>query len=270
VSFRELWAVRKQLRLGVGLLVLQQLIGINTVMYYSVTILIQADVAQGSAAIWLAVPVAAAQLVGCLLGGCFIDRLGRRPLVLGSLFFAALSLGIEGYAFVLDDAYCPLVLPRPPPAAPLPPVGPPPLLPPLAPPPPPPSQVCVTKSYLAVFGMVAYLLSFGVGMSPIPWTINAEIYPMKVRSACVAIGTMANWLANFLVAATFLTLQSAVSAVQPGGAFWLYGLISLLGGVWLFFAMPETAGRSLEQIEHLFAEPTKHSYTSTHPRDGLS
>jgi len=237
--------VRKQLRLGVGLLVLQQLIGINTVMYYSVTILIQADVAQGSAAIWLAVPVAAAQLVGCLLGGCFIDRLGRRPLVLGSLFFAALSLGIEGYAFVLDDAYCPLA-------------------------PPPPSQVCVTKSYLAVFGMVAYLLSFGVGMSPIPWTINAEIYPMKVRSACVAIGTMANWLANFLVAATFLTLQSAVSAVQPGGAFWLYGLISLLGGVWLFFAMPETAGRSLEQIEHLFAEPTKHSYTSTHPRDGLS
>ena len=63
---------------------------------------------------------------------------------------------------------------------------------------------------------------------------------------CVAA---ANWLTNFLVAATFLTLQDAVS---PSGAFWIYGGIALLGAIWLALTMPETAGRSLEQIEHLF------------------
>ena len=55
--------------------------------------------------------------------------------------------------------------------------------------------------------MVLYLLLFGLGMSPIPWAINSEIYPMRVRSACVGIGTMANWIANFVVSATFLSLQ---------------------------------------------------------------
>ena len=73
---------------------------------------------------------------------------------------------------------------------------------------------------------------------------------MRVRSACVGIATAANWLTNFLVAATFLSLQHAVS--KPG-AFWLYGGVALLGAIWLGLTMPETAGRSLEQIERLFA-----------------
>ena len=97
---------------------------------------------------------------------------------------------------------------------------------------------------------VAYLLAFGIGMSPIPWTINAEIYPMKVRTACVAIGTGCNWVSNFIVAATFLSLTE----VSRPGAFWLYGGVALLGGAWLYASMPETAGCSLEQIEKLFVD----------------
>lgn len=72
---------------------------------------------------------------------------------------------------------------------------------------------------------------------------------MKVRSKCVAIGAGCNWVTNFIVSATFLSLQSAVS--RPG-AFWLYGSIALGGAIWLGFTMPETAGRSLEQIQSLF------------------
>lgn len=102
----DLWAVRRQIFLGAGLLTLQQLIGINTVMYYSVSILQQAGVGSVSTVIWLAVPVAASQLVGCLLGGALIDRCGRRPLVLISLTGAALSLGIEGGAFAIDEWLC--------------------------------------------------------------------------------------------------------------------------------------------------------------------
>ena len=98
------------------------------------------------------------------------------------------------------------------------------------------------------------LLSFGVGMSPVPWAINSEIYPLRVRTVCVGIATAANWVTNFLVAATFLSLQDAVS--KPG-AFWLYGAFTVMGAIWLCLTMPETAGRSLEQIEVLFERPSR-------------
>ena len=67
VTPAQLWQVRRQLTLGVGLLVLQQMIGINTIMYYSVSILLQAHVGTVQQSIWLAVPVASAQLVGCII-----------------------------------------------------------------------------------------------------------------------------------------------------------------------------------------------------------
>ena len=88
-------------------------------------------------------------------------------------------------------------------------------------------------------------------MSPIPWAVNAEIYPMRVRSTCVALGTTANWVVNFLVAASFLSLQRLIG--RPG-TFWLYGGVAVLGAGWLGLTMPETAGRSLEQIERLFED----------------
>lgn len=75
-------------------------------MYYSVSILLQARIGTVQQSIWLAVPVASAQLVGCIIGGLVIDRAGRKPLVLLSLLGAALSLGLEGSAFLLDGSMC--------------------------------------------------------------------------------------------------------------------------------------------------------------------
>ena len=97
--------------------------------------------------------------------------------------------------------------------------------------------------------MVIYLLAFGCGMSPVPWTVNAEIYPMGVRSTCLGVATAINWLSNLLVAATFLTLQEAGT---KAGAVWLYAGVAVGGAGWLAYAMPETKGKTLEQIEALF------------------
>ena len=113
--------------------------------------------------------------------------------------------------------------------------------------------LCDAKGYVTVGAMVLYLLCFGIGMSPVPWAINSEIYPLRVRTACVGIATAANWITNFIVAATFLSLQDLVT--KPG-AFWLYGGVAVLGAIWLWRAMPETAGRSLEQIEAIFDRRT--------------
>ena len=75
---------------------------------------------------------------------------------------------------------------------------------------------------------VLYLLLFGIGTSAVPWTINAEIYPMPVRSLCMGIGVACNWTANLLVAYTFLSLEDTISSA---GTFWLYGGAAALGTV---------------------------------------
>ena len=71
---------------------------------------------------------------------------------------------------------------------------------------------CPSGSYalLAVLGLCLYLVFFAPGMGPLPWTINAEIYPMWARSKCTSISTSVNWMSNLLVSITFLSLAEAM------------------------------------------------------------
>ena len=109
--------------------------------------------------------------------------------------------------------------------------------------------MCGATGWLSLLGMVAYLMMFGIGTSAVPWTVNAEIYPMPVRSLCMGLGVACNWLANLIVAYTFLSLEDAISSA---GTFWLYGGAAALGLIWLACTMPETANKSLEEIQRLF------------------
>lgn len=175
--------------------------------------------------IWLAAVTAAAQSVGVCLGICFIEKCGRRQLVLTSLGMVVASLVCLGTGFSLyekyeaDDDQ---------------------------------SSSSSTYAWVIVAAMMTYLLTFGVGMSSVPWTVNAEIYPNHARSLGTSASTTVNWIGNVVVSATFLSLASD-NALGKDGAFFLYASIGVAGWIWLCGCMPETKGLSLEEIELLFA-----------------
>jgi MFS transporter, SP family, galactose:H+ symporter len=102
---------------------------------------------------------------------------------------------------------------------------------------------------IAVVTLMAYVASFAISLGPIFWLLIAEIYPLKVRGLASGTAATACWAANLLVSLTFLSL---LAALGPSLTFWTYGALAI--GAWLFcyFMVPETKGRTLEEIEEHF------------------
>ena len=91
-----------------------------------------------------------------------------------------------------------------------------------------------------------YVGSFSVGLGPGVWVVISELFPTRIRGRAMSIATVSLWLACILVAATYLSL---VEAVGSTGAFWLYAATSVVNFFFIWRVMPETRGRSLEEIE---------------------
>ncbi|OQS05802.1 proton myo-inositol cotransporter [Thraustotheca clavata] len=272
--------VLRALILGCGLQILQQLCGINTVMYYGATIIQMAGFTDPSTAIWLAAIVAFSNFAFTFVGIFLVDRAGRRTTTLWSLAGVVLTLTALGTTFYMAkktsiEAYgvgdcsgfttCFDCVASPGcgfcaatskciPGNEVTPLN---------------SMMCENKalnwsfrscprasetwSYLIVASMFTYLACFASGMGCMPWTINAEIYPTRVRSVAIGAATTSNWVSNLVVSYTFLSITEVLS---PFGAFWLYAGIALLGFIWLYNALPETKGVPLEDIARLFERPT--------------
>eukprot|EP00298_Acanthocystis_sp_HF-20_P011945 c19649_g1_i1.p1 GENE.c19649_g1_i1~~c19649_g1_i1.p1 ORF type:complete len:368 (+),score=113.09 c19649_g1_i1:517-1620(+) len=216
----------KALRIGCGLMMLQQSVGINTVMYYSATILELAGFGhpsgeiccceKDSIPIWLAAVTAFSQFIGCISGMFLSDKYGRRPLICGSLFGVIVFLILLGASFKLPQSSL--------------------------------------RNTLSLLSLIGYLLCFGFGMSPVPWVMNSEIYPLRARSACASIAVGTNWLSNFIISGTFLSVADSIGISET---FWIFASIGIVGWLWIYFKMPETFGKSLEEIELLFDSEKK-------------
>jgi sugar porter (SP) family MFS transporter len=202
-------SLRPAMIVGVGLAIAQQITGINTVIYYAPTIFKFAGLSSASVAILASVGVGIVNVVFTVVAMQLIDRLGRRPLLLISLAGMAAGLIVLGLAFSLP-------------------------------------RLSGSLGWIAVASLMVYVGSFAVGLGPVFWLVLSEIYPLRLRGRAMSVGTVANWGANLIVALTFLTLTQAIG---KAGTFWLYGAVSI--GAWLFafFLVPETKGKTLEQIE---------------------
>jgi sugar porter (SP) family MFS transporter len=100
--------------------------------------------------------------------------------------------------------------------------------------------------WLALAGLVLFMASFAIGLGPVFWLMISEIFPVGVRSKAMSVCTIANWGANFLVAQTFLTLSGAISRQ---GVFFLYAGLAVLSLAFFALRVPETKGKSLEDIQ---------------------
>jgi len=103
---------------------------------------------------------------------------------------------------------------------------------------------------VTLVALVVFIISFAFSLGPVVWTVINEIFPGRVRGRAVAVATAVNWGAAFLVSEFFLTL---VNAIGESATFWLFAFFCLVGGIWVYRTVPETKGRSLEQIEALWA-----------------
>ena len=211
-NFRDLLqpVVKAALVVGIGLAVLQQVTGINTVIYYAPTIFQNAGIDSASTAILASVGVTLVNVLVTIYSLRLLDRHGRKTLLFIGVSGMVLSLLALGLAFQLDgDA----------------------------------------KSIISIVSLVAYIASFAFSLGPIFWLLNAEIYPQSVRGRASGVGTMANWTANFAVSLTFLPL---IAALGNTPTFWLYAVIGMVT-LWFVKAfVPETKGRTLEEIEGEF------------------
>lgn len=202
--------MRRALVLGIALAVLQQITGINTVLFYgSVIFKEQVGGHSDSAAIGANVIIGLVNFLATIAAMYLIDRAGRRPLLMISAGVMAVCQVSLGAAFLLD----------PPPA------------------------------YLVLGIMLCCAAAFAIGLGPGTWVLLSEIFPTRVRGRAMSIATVALWVACFALTMTFLTLVRVLTAA---GAFSLYGLMCVIELLMIWRLLPETKGRTLEEIENLW------------------
>lgn len=199
------WVNRRALLISCGVLILQQLCAINTVMYYVPEILALSGTT--NVPLWSLLP-AGTNAIGTVVGIVLVDRMGRRWLLLTSIVGVILTL----LAFGLVSKFTP---------------------------------------QYTVWTLVAYLLAFSPGLGPVPWAISSEVFSVKIRGLGMAIATASNWLANFVISVTFPIFTDDIGLAN---AVFGYCILAVGTFVFVFFLVPETKGKTLEEVQVMLKE----------------
>jgi len=210
---------------GLGLSVFQQLVGINAVLYYA-PLMFRNLGAGNDSALLQTVIVGAANMLATVIAIATVDRLGRKPLLIGgAACMAAPMLGL-GYLFGEQRT-----------------------------------------DGLALACVVVYIVGFAMSWGPVVWVLLSEIFPGAIRGRVMALAVAAQWIANLAVSWSFKVIDgnSALNDIfHHGFAYYLYGLMSILAGLFVWRCVPETSGRSLEAIQELWQRPAARLAPSSH------
>jgi SP family arabinose:H+ symporter-like MFS transporter len=205
-TLRELFTGRfqKAVWVGIFLAVFSQIQGINAIMYYAPEIF-KAVGAGTEAAFQQTVIIGLINLLFTFVAIYWVDRLGRKTLLLIGGVGMAISLLMVGFSFYFG-----------------------------------------WTGYGLLLFILLYIGSFAASYGPVTWVIISEIFPIKMRGVAMSVATFALWVAVYLVTQLFPMM---LEMVGPAGTFWIFGAMALLSFGFVWARVPETKGRTLEEIE---------------------
>lgn len=208
---RELFRIaRPALIAAVGIMLFQQLVGINSVIYFLPQVFIKGFGFPENHAIWVSVGIGVVNFAATIVATLIMDRFPRKKLLVFGSVVMTVSLAALTILNFTGDV----------------------------------STLAVPTMVL----IAVYILGFALSWGPIAWVLIGEIFPLSVRGIGSSFGSAANWLGNFVVSQFFLMLLAAFGN-NVGGPFAIFGVFSALSIPFVLHFVPETKGKSLERIE---------------------
>lgn len=195
---------------GVGMMFAQICTGINTVIYYTTTIFKVSGFSENSAAIYATIGVGIVNFLMTGIAIVFTDRLGRKPLLYAGTIGMMLSMLCLGMAFNYADT------------------------------------LGENLRYVATASVMVYIACFAFSLGPVTWIMVSEILPLRIRGLAMSICTVSNFFFNFIIVLSFPVLLQHIGEAHT---FWIYAGICFISLFFFHFYVPETKGRSLEEIE---------------------
>lgn len=199
--------------IGVLLSIFQQFVGINVVLYYAPEIF--KNMGSGTNdSLLLTIIVGFINLSFTVLAIFTVDRFGRKPLQIIGALGMALFMFMLGFSFFYNKL-----------------------------------------GVIAMVSMLGYVACFAFSWGPITWVLLSELFPNKIRGGAMAIAVAAQWIANLMISWTFPIMNSSSALTKlfnHGFAYWIYGIMGLLAAWFVWKLVPETKGKTLEEIEKLW------------------
>lgn len=224
-TYRELLsrALRRPLILAIMLAVIQQITGVNTVLFYGSILFAERTGASTLQAIGMNLIVGIVNLVFTILGLFLIDHLGRRPLLLTGT--AGMGVCLVGFAIL--------------------------------------EHLLQHQSVLLIIPLLGYVACFAFGLGTGVWVCLAELFPNRIRGRAMSVATVVLWVTVSGVASTFLTLLNAFSASK---VFLGYAVLCAASFACVYFLLPETKNRTLEEIEEFWSRDYTPPDEAMHPK----
>lgn len=195
--------------LGAMLGFIQQVTGINTIIYYAPSIFQLAGFPDASSSILATVGIGIVNVLATIFAVLYLDKLGRRPLLLTGLVGMCVSL--LGLSLAFQSGTDASLL-----------------------------------RWIAMGCTFLYIICFAFSLGAILWLVVSEIFPLEVRATAMGVAVFSCWLWNFIVSSTFLTL---LNALGPSMTFLVYALMCVFSFAFCYYKVPETKGVTLEEIE---------------------
>jgi MFS transporter, SP family, galactose:H+ symporter len=207
-------SLRPALIVGIGLAVFQQVTGINAVIYYAPQIFQAAGFTSDLTSLAATTGIGIINVLATFIAIWLVDRAGRKPLLIAGVLGMVTTLGVLGLAF-RDDA----------------------------------GRAAGNLGVITAVCLAAYIVFFAFSLGPIVWLMISEIYPLRNRAQAVAVSTASNWGANFLVSLTFPILTNRLGGSPT---FFIYAALGVVTLLFVIARVPETKGRTLEEISALW------------------